>query len=311
MPLLAPVLVTGAAGFVGRWMVRRLLEEGIDVVATARRATGETRGLDLLEPDEVHKIVKSVGPRTVIHLAGKTYLPWVLAHQKESFRANVFGTANLMEAVRTHAATARVLLTSSCTVYGEAKPEDLPLHEGSPLAALHPYAVQKIGMEVLAEDYATRSGLDVVVARPFNHIGPGMSRDISAAHFATMIARHEVGLGSAVLRVGNLEARRDFLDVRDVVEAYMLLLKCPQPPRIVNVASGRSVRIGEILDTLIKLSPSAFRVETDPLRMRPLDTPELVGDARLLTQSVGFVPHIPLEKTLKDILDEARTLVAG
>lgn len=311
MSLQAPVLVTGAAGFVGRWMVRRLLSDGLTVVATARTATSEVRGLDLLDPRAVHRMVAEVMPKTVIHLAGKTYLPWVLANQKESFRANVIGTANLLEAVRESASDARVLLTSSCTVYGEAKPEDLPLHEGSPLAALHPYAVQKIGMEVLAEDYVERAGLDVVVARPFNHIGPGMSRSISAAHFATMIARHESGRGSAELRVGNLEARRDFLDVRDVVDAYVLLLKCPQPPRLVNVASGRSVRIGDILEALIKMSPRTFSVETDPLRMRPLDTPELVGDARLLVQAVGFRPRFSLDQTLQDILDEARILVAG
>jgi GDP-4-dehydro-6-deoxy-D-mannose reductase len=179
------------------------------------------------------------------------------------------------------------------------------------LRALHPYGVQKIGMEVLGQQFTRDYGLDVIIARPFNHVGPGMSHRISVAHFARMIADHERGVASNQLQVGNLDAQRDFLDVRDVVRAYLNLLVAESPPRVVNVASGTAVRIADILGDLIRLSGRKFEVVLDASRLRPLDTPVLVGDASLLKQAIGFARRIPWEQTLTDILSEARLSSEG
>jgi GDP-4-dehydro-6-deoxy-D-mannose reductase len=292
-------------------MMRLLSAEGIPVIGANNAGDSERIPLDITRREAVEELIKTLQPSAVIHLAGKTYLPWVFAHQKESFQANVLGTANILEAVRLHAPSARVLLTSSCTVYGDPEATDLPLKESAPLRALHPYGVQKIGMEVLGQQFAADYGLDVIIARPFNHVGPGMSTRISAAHFARMIADHERGFTSNQLRVGNLNAQRDFLDVRDVVRAYLSLLRAESPPAVVNVASGTAVRIADILGDLIRLSGRKFEVELDSSRLRPLDTPLLLGDASLLKRSVGFARHIPWEQTLTDILSEARLSSEG
>ena len=295
-------LVTGASGFVGRVITPALVARGNHVVATSRRADDGVVALDITDPKACVDAVAAARPDVLVHLAGMTYLPQVLERPKDSFAVNVMGTRNVLEAVATAAPSCRVLVCSTCSVFGIPDPKDLPLAEDAPLRSMHPYGVQKIGVEVLAEQYREKRGLDVIVTRPFNHAGPGLNRRLSVAFFAGQIVAAERGEREPVLRVGNLDARRDFTDVRDVVRAYLALLDHDAPPPLVHVASGRSIPMGDVLSALCSLSRVDLTVETDPDRLRSLDVPDLVGDASLLERTCGWKPEIPIEETWSRVL---------
>ncbi len=299
------ILVTGAGGFVGRVAVTALGAEGYEVVATGRRPSSSVQELDVTDADACREAVAKARPDGVLHLAGMTYLPAVLERQQESFDVNVLGTLNVLAAVAAAAPAARVLSISTCSVFGLVEEGDLPLGEDAPLRAMHPYGVQKIGGEVLCRRYRER-GLDVVVVRPFNHIGPGLHERLSVAHFARQIVDAEEGVREPVLKVGNLTARRDFTDVRDVVRAYLALLCLEQPPPLVHVASGVSIPMSEVLETLCSQARVSLSVETDPSRLRPLDTPDLVGDASLLRERCGWAPRFPIAECLSRVLASVR-----
>ena len=289
-------------------MVRRLEDEGLTVWPPSTNGTTPSSRFDVTDQDQVESCVREARPDCVVHLAGKTYLPEVLADQGGAFRVNVLGTQNVLSAVRKFAPEARVVLVSSCTVYGAPSREDLPLRETAPLRALHPYGVQKVGAETLGEIARDDWGLDVVIARPFNHIGPGMRSSISVAHFARQIAAFEASGEEPVLRVGNLLAKRDFLDVRDVVEAYWRMLLADSPPPVMNVCSGESVSIQDMLDRLRGQSTVKTRVEVDTGRLRPGDVPDLFGSHELIRSALGWAPSCDLNETLKAILDHARSM---
>jgi GDP-4-dehydro-6-deoxy-D-mannose reductase len=303
------ILITGSNGFAGSY-----LRSALD--AAGRRWIGLGRGVpfdhrsrqaDLSDRERVLDVVREVEPTAVVHLAAMTYLPEVLAEPLRSTRVNVIGTQNLLDAVRDSVPAARVLMISSGTVYGAPPAEELPVSEDAPLRAVHPYGIQKIAAELLAER-ARAEGLDVVVVRPFNHVGPGQDGRISVNHFARQIVAAERGEVEPLIRVGNLEPRRDILDVRDVVRAYLGLLDAEHPPSPVNVARGESVRIGDALDMLLRAARVAVRVEADPSRYRPLDVPDICGDSRRLRSATGWSPEIPLADTLLGILAHLRQL---
>lgn len=283
-------------------MTAALRARGDELIATSRTSGDDIARLDITDAEACGRAIADARPDVVIHLAGMTYLPDVLAHQKKAFDVNVFGTRNLLEATARHAPNARVLVCSTCSVFGIPDAADLPLTEDAPLRAMHPYGVQKIGLEVACERYRRDRGLDVVVTRPFNHAGPGLSPKLSVAFFARQIVAAERGEREPVMRVGNLEARRDYTDVRDVVRAYLMLLQHEAPPPIVNVASGRSIAMGEVLEALRSQARVDLRVETDPSRLRALDVPDLVGDATLLRKTCGWTPEIPIEETWSRVL---------
>ncbi|MAG33154.1 MAG: GDP-mannose 4,6 dehydratase [Deltaproteobacteria bacterium] len=301
---LGRALITGASGFVGGVMGPALAEQGWEVVPTGR-ATGDVIALDVTDEAAVRDIMTETTPGVVVHLAGITYLPAVLEDPKWAFRVNVLGTRNVLDAALRVAPSAKVLVVSSCTVFGNPTPEDLPLREDAPLRSLHPYGVQKIGSEVIADDYRDQ-GLDVRVVRPFNHVGPGLHPRLSLAFFAGQIVAAERGERDPVLRVGNLDARRDFTDVRDVVRAYRLVLDLPATPPVLHVATGRSLRIGDVLDMMIARARVPLTVETDPGRLRSIDVPDLVGDATRLHELTGWSPRVPFDETLERILAHAR-----
>jgi GDP-4-dehydro-6-deoxy-D-mannose reductase len=300
---LGRVLVTGSQGFVGRILLREFRAAGLDVVGLGRRPGAELLA-DLEDAESVAEAVARARPNSIVHLAGRTYLPEVAADPRAAWRVNVGGTARLLEAVAATAASARVLLVSSCTVYGDPDPALLPLDEEAPTRPNHPYGVQKLEAEALAAAFRER-GLEILVVRAFNHIGPGQDPRISVQHFARGLARVRLGLAPPILRTGNLEPRRDFLDVRDVVEAYRLLLEAPQPLLLFNVASGTSVAMGEILARLAAILSVEVEVAPDPARIRVDEAPDLRGDASLLREYTGWRPRIPLDRTLADIAQHA------
>jgi GDP-4-dehydro-6-deoxy-D-mannose reductase len=298
------VLVTGAGGFVAGHLIPRLAERGHEVAAC--RGPKQPGGVDVRDAAAVRQRVALDRPDAVVHLAGITHLPKVLADPSAALAVNVNGTLNVLEAVRREAPAARVLIVSSAAVYGSPGPESLPLVEDAPLLAKHPYGVQKIAVECLAERYREDHGADVVVARPFNHLGPGQEPRFAASWFAVQIARVEAGLAPPKLRVGNLEPKRDLLDVRDVVRAYLLLIGPGAPRGLYNVARGESTRIGWVLDWFLERCTVPVTVESDPSLFRPMDAPDLRGSHARLEAATGWRPEIPLEETLAGILDDAR-----
>lgn len=219
---------------------------------------------------------------------------------------NALGTVNLLEAVRTHAPGARVLVVSTGDVYGQA--DEIPTPETAPYRPTSPYAASKAAAELGAEQFA-RAGADVVVARPFQHEGPGRDERFAVGSWAAQIARAEEA-GRGTVLVGDLAPRRDIMDVRDVIRAYESLLDPSVPAGTYNVASGYAVAMREVLEILVSLAKCPIDVEEDPSRFRVSEVTELRGDASKLREATGWAPTIPLERTLADTLDAARAAVA-
>jgi len=218
---------------------------------------------------------------------------------------------HLLEAARLHAPDAFILFTSSAEVYGAAFREGIALDEQSQCAPMNPYSASKLAAECAFEQYF-RQGMKGMIARPFNHIGAQQSANFVTASFARQIAFIEAGKQSPVLRVGNLDASRDFLDVRDVCEAYLRLLALspiPEQSRIVNISSGVPRQIRAMLETLLSMTSSRISVELDPQRLRPSDIPVATGNSQRLRKLTGWQPHIPIEQTLKELLDYWRQRV--
>ena len=285
-----PILVTGAQGFVGRHLLTQL---GGGAWAV---------DIDVTDAKAVARIFAERAPAGVVHLAALSSVGTSWEEAGETWRVNTVGTVNVLEAARTQASDCRVLVASTGEVYGRAR--RVPTPEDEPLEPLSPYAASKAAAEV-ACDQARRAGLDVVVARAFQHEGPGRDERFAVGSWAAQIARAE-GAGGGTVRVGDLSAKRDIIDVRDVCRAYELLLDPSVPGGTYNVAGGRSVEMREVLELLVGLAEAPIEVEPDPARSRPSDLPLVCGDASRLRDATGWEPMIPLEQTLADTLDAAR-----
>jgi len=302
------VLVTGAGGFVGGRLVPRLAGAGHAVVAVDRE-------VDVADQEALAKCVAEHSPDAVVHLAALAFVPDSAAAPEATFRVNFLGTRSLLEAVRRHAPGARVLVVSSGTVYGTSALDAPAFDEGAALRPESPYARTKAAADLLAGAYG-ESGLDVVRARPFNHTGRGRPAHFVEASLAHQIARIERGLVPPRLAVGNLDAVRDFLDVEDVVAAYLLLLDRRVPAGAYNVASGIPRTAREVLEALLALSElggqgarTQVEIAVEPERWRPTD--RAVGDAARLREATGWAPSVPFDATLRALLADAREAVSG
>jgi nucleoside-diphosphate-sugar epimerase len=290
------VFVTGARGFVGGHLIPRLLNEGFEVTAT-------DRDLDVCDRAAVEAKLKQVLPEAIVHLAAQSSVAASAVDPEQTYRINTGGTLSVLEGALRCARRPRVLLIGSADQYGSARPGSPPFTEDSPLAPASAYARSKTEAERLGTSFGNQ-GLEVVRVRAFSHSGPGQSDVFALSSFARQAAEIEAGRREPVLRVGNLDAVRDYLDVADVVEAYLRLLDPDVPADIYNVASGVGTRLGDLLDVLLDLADPRASIERDPERFRPADCS--VGDASRLRNATGWRPTVPIERMLERLLDDWR-----
>jgi GDP-4-dehydro-6-deoxy-D-mannose reductase len=311
------VLVTGAGGFVAAHLIHflRTEEPDVDVFGTERPQTSVARGpagdvtsveADLNDPGAAERVVKEVAPDRIVHLAGQSSVHRSWIEPGGTLRINVLGVVNLLDAVRRQGLRPAVLVVGSAEEYGTVDASEIPLKETTPLRPGSPYAVSKVAQASLAQLYGPAGGMRIVLTRTFPHTGPGRGESFAESSFARQIAEIEAGLKPPVLSVGNLDAIRDYSDVRDVVRAYWALLEKGEAGAVYNVCSGAGRTIRQMLDVLLGCSSIQVKVRVDPERLRRSDAPALVGDPTRLRADTGWRPLIPLERTLADLLDEWR-----
>ena len=288
------VLVTGARGFAGRYLVEHLEHSGADVTGWAREH------VDLLDRTAVVRTIASLRPAVVYHCAGAAHVGQSFSNVADTLAANVLGTHHLLDALRQAGVAARVLITGSSLVYRQSSGA---LSEDDPTGPATPYALSKLAQEMLAQRGIKEDGQQVLLARPFNHTGPRQRPTYAAPAFAQQIALIEKGRVRPEITVGNLDVSRDLHDVRDTVRAYTTIVERGEPGRIYNVCSGRAFRIRDVLDRLIAMSRVPLTVTTDPARYRPSDNLVVWGDRSRIERELGWKPEIPLDRTLSDLLD--------
>ncbi len=305
--LAGTTLVTGATGFAGSHLLDKLADHA--PLIAWHRPKGhppdpnrhlDWRPVDLTDAVEVSRAIEEALPSQIFHLAGAPQVAASFRSSVEHLQTNVIGTHNLLEAVRKSGRPCRVLVVSSAQIY---QASDEPIDEASPLVPCTPYGLSKLAEDQLATRACGDDGMDVVIARPFNHAGPRQSAAYAVSSFARQIARIELGLAPPELLVGNLETRRDMTDVRDVVDAYDLMMQHAPSGRPFNICSGRAWRIGDLLDELLHLSRIPITVRLDPERLRPSDMPVLQGDATRIRSELGWKPMIRVEQMLSDTLE--------
>lgn len=305
-------LVTGATGFVGRYLTSALQSQGDEVFACGGPKDSHAFPLDLADVSTIRAALDLAQPDVVFHLAAQTFVPDSFESPQATYDANIIGTANVAHAIREYAESARMprlLFTSSAEVYGKQPETAFPLRETASLSPANPYAASKAAAEMLLLGEASAFGLDVVIARAFNHIGPGQSDRFVVSNFAVQLAKIARG-GDPVLSVGNLDAKRDFLDVRDVVRAYLALASDGLAGEVYNVCSGAAYPIRDALRELIIAAHVPVEVREDPARMRPSDVPLFVGDNTKLRAATGWEPQIPFRTSIREIYEAARTTSA-
>ncbi len=315
-------LITGITGFAGSHLAEYILADHPDTevygIMRWRSRTENIQAIeerieliecDLRDATSVKTLLGRVRPDKVFHLAAQSYVPASWNAPAESLTTNVLGQLNIFEAIRELEIEPWIQLACSSEEYGLVHEDELPIKETNPLRPLSPYAVSKIGQDYLGYQYHKSFGLKVVRTRGFNHDGPRRGEVFVSSNFAKQLIEVEKEKKPAVLHVGNLEARRDFTDVRDIVRGYWLATECCEAGEVYNICSGKAYSIQEVLDRLIELSGVKVKVETDPARLRPSDVPVLLGDYTKFKTATGWEPKIPYEKTLADMLEYWRETI--
>src|SRR5215213_2614869 len=317
-------LITGMTGFAGSHLAEYLLAEhpDVEVYGTHRwRSRMENvehlrNKVKLLEADlrdytSMHAALERSRPDVIFHLAAQSFVPSSWTAPNDTLTTNVSGQTNLFEAVRALRLDPVIQIACSSEQYGLVLPGETPIKETNPLRPLSPYAVSKVAQDYLGYQYFQSYGLKVVRTRGFNHTGPRRGHVFVTSNFCSQVAAIEMGLQEPVIRVGNIDAIRDFTDVRDMVRAYWLAVTKAKPGEVYNIATGNGIAIREMLERLIALANVEVKIETDPERLRPSDVEILIGDASKFKADTGWEPRIPFDQTLRDLLDYwRRTLKA-
>jgi GDP-4-dehydro-6-deoxy-D-mannose reductase len=307
------ILITGAEGFAGSHLVDHCLAEGDDVWGTCRpgaRTSNLTQYLDqitlrvgdLSQPDFMRGILREAHFDGIFHLAAINIIHDAQKEPARTYEVNLLGGIHLLEAVRTQSPTTKVMLASTAEVYGPVKPENLPVVETQPFAPANIFAAGKAALELAAHPFIATYGLSVVIARPFNHTGPRQRPDFVCSTFAEQIARVELG-GEPTIQVGDLSAKRDFSDVRDMVRGYRLLVQKGEKGEAYNLASGKSASAEWVLNTLVQMARVKVDIRPDPKRQRDTQVMDIRGSYEKIKAATGWQPELPLEKTLRDLLN--------
>ena len=306
--------ITGITGFAGSHLAELLLKKGYEVHGLCRwRARTENidhikhqihliEG-DLLDSHSLQKAMMDARPSLVFHLAAQSFVPASWTSPGVTLNINIVGAANLFEAARTAHLDPVIQIACSSEEYGLVKPNEVPIKETNPLRPLSPYAVSKLAMDYLGYQYFRSYCMKIVRTRGFNHTGPRRGDVFAESTFAKQIAEIEKGEREPVIMVGNLEAKRDYTDVRDMVNGYFMAALKGEQGEVYNICSGKAWQIKEVLDYLLSLSKVKMEVKQDPARLRPSDVPILLGDSSKFRRQTGWKPKIPFRKTLEDLLN--------
>jgi GDP-4-dehydro-6-deoxy-D-mannose reductase len=307
-------LLTGITGFTGSHMAEYLLKNGHEVVGTVRGRTRQTEFIDqikskltllecdLTDPNSVSQTIEEANPDVIFHLAAQSFVPTSWRAPHETMNTNIIGTLNVLESVRKSKTNPVVQIAGSSEEYGLVHEDEVPIRETNPLRPMSPYAVSKVAQDLLGFQYHKSYGLKIVRTRAFNIIGPRSGEKIVIAAFSKQIAQIEKG-AEPVISVGNLDSYRDFTDVRDVVKAYMLAVEKCDYGEPYNICSGKTWKISDVLNTLLRMSSKKIEVKEDASKLRPSDVRILLGDYSKFHKKTGWIPQVPFEKTLEDVLN--------
>lgn len=316
------VLITGITGFAGSYLAEHLLltkkydvsgtyllEESLKNIKNIKDKLYLVKA-DLSQEKSVFNIIKNVSPSVVFHLASLTSPADSFSNPAQTLTNNISLQVNLLEGVRkNNLFNTKILIVSSADIYGLVRKEDLPIDEQTPLMPTSPYSVSKIAQDFLGLTYFLSYKLKIIRVRPFNHIGPKQSSHFVVSSFAKQIAEIEKGKRTPTLYVGNLDAKRDFTNVKDMMNAYILAIEKGKDGEVYNIGSGISYKISDILSKLVLMSSSKIKIEKDETLFRPNDNPDLVCDPNKFTKLTGWKPQISMETTLKDTLDYWRNII--
>ncbi|MDY6794632.1 MAG: GDP-mannose 4,6-dehydratase [Actinomycetota bacterium] len=315
------ILITGITGFVGSHLAEYTFsKDGVEVYGTVRwRSRMENVehildrinlvDCDLRDAAAVRNTLDEVRPDFIFHLAAQSFVPTSWKAPEETLTTNIISELHLLEAMRESKLDCRIQVAGSSEEYGLVREEEAPITEDNPLRPLSPYAVSKVAQDLLAYQYHKSYGLFTVRTRAFNHTGPRRGHVFVTSNFTRQVAMIERGKKEPVIEVGNLEARRDFTDVRDIVRAYWLSLEKGEPGEVYNIGSGKAITIRELLDLILSMTDVEIEVRQDPARMRPSDVMLLLTDYGKFNRATGWKPEIPLDKTVGDLLDYWRERV--
>ena len=315
------VLITGITGFVGSHLAEFLLRRkdariyGIERWRSRGENIDRIKNLlsvvecDIRDASSVRKIVSEIKPDRIFHLAAQSFVPTSWTAPTETLSTNIVGQLNIFEAVRQENLNPRIQVAGSSEEYGAVEPQDIPIKEDVPLRPLSPYAVSKVGQDLLGYQYFKSYGMHIVRTRGFNHSGPRRGDVFAESNFAKQIAEIEGGLAEPIVYVGNLRAERDYTDVRDMVRAYWMAMDKCLPGEVYNISSGEAHSMRDVLDVLLGCSKQKITVKEDKARMRPSDVPILKGDNSKFVRQTGWKAEISFEEMLKDLLDYWREKV--
>jgi GDP-4-dehydro-6-deoxy-D-mannose reductase len=297
--------ITGISGFVGSYLAKLLIDKGYEVFGITYSKDIKYNNLkvfkcDLRDGESLKKILNDIKPDHIYHLAGITSIPQSLKNPEATYETNILGSMNLFEASRN--IKTRILFVGSGDEYGLVDNKDIPINERVLLRPLNFYSVSKASADMMAFQYFKNYNMDIVRVRPFNHTGPGQRAEFVCSDFARQIAYIEKGIKEPVVYVGNLNIERDFSDVRDVVEGYLLALTMGDAGEIYNICSGRGIKIKDILEILINFSNTRIKIKEDKEKFRQSETPIIIGNPDKFMNKTGWEIKIPIHNTLKDLL---------